>query len=379
MKGAIEVTQAAKQTQITVSQFEPCVGEDEIQEILDCIRTKWITEGKKTEEFVERLKAYTGAKHLVLAPNGTLALFMAVAVAGLGPGDEVVVPDFTFVGSATSVVLAGATPVFADVDPDTFNLDIDSLRRAIGPRTKAIMPVHIYGQSADMDPILELASAHNLKIIEDAAQGIGVRYKGRHVGTIGDLGCLSFFADKTMTTGEGGAILTDNDAMGERLLYVRNQGRLHRGSFVHPQMGWNFRMTDLQCALGLAQMRKLDWIIKRKGELEAQYRKYLASVPQVRFPTVQSTSDRVPFRINLLIPDPQALCDHLASAGVGVRRFFYPLHLQPCFNDRNSRKLDGIHNSVHAFEHGISLPSSVNLNEAEIEYVCQKIGVFFRA
>jgi perosamine synthetase len=371
------MTEAAQQAQMTVSQFEPCLDEDEIQEILDCIRTKWLTEGKKAEEFVERLKAYTGAKHLVLAPNGTLALFMAVAVAGLGPGDEVVVPDFTFVGSATSVVLAGATPVFADVDPDTFNLDPASLRRAIGPHTKAIMPVHVYGQSADMDPILEVAREHNLKIIEDAAQGIGVRYKGRHVGTIGDLGCFSFFADKTMTTGEGGAILTDNDAMGERLLYFRNQGRLHRGSFIHPQMGWNFRMTDLQCALGLAQLRKLDWIIRRKSEIEEQYRKYLASVPQVKFPRIHTAGERVPFRINLLVSDPQALCDYLGAAGIGVRRFFYPLHLQPCFTDQNSRKLDGIRNSVHGFERGISLPSSVNLKEAEIEYVCQKIGTFF--
>jgi perosamine synthetase len=371
------VTKAAAQLQMTVSQFEPCVGEEEIQEILDCVRTRWLTEGKKTEEFVERLKAYTGAKHLVLAPNGTLALFMAVVVAGLGPGDEVVVPDFTFVGTATSVVLAGATPVFADVDPDTFNLDPDSLRRAIGPRTKAIMPVHIYGQSADMDPILEVAREHNLKTIEDAAQGMGVRYKGRHVGTIGDLGCFSFFADKTVTTGEGGAILTDDDAMGQRLLYFRNQGRLHRGSFIHPQMGWNFRMTDLQCALGLAQMRKLDWIIRRKSEIEEQYRKHLASVPQVKFPRIHAAGERVPFRINLLVPDPNALCDHLDAAGVGVRRFFYPLHRQPCFSGQNSRKVAGIRNSVRGFEHGISLPSSVNLKEAEIEYVCQKIGTFF--
>jgi perosamine synthetase len=373
----LAVIKAAEEARMTVSQFEPCVGEEEIQELTDCIKTKWLTEGKKTEEFVERLKAYTGAKHLVLAPNGTLALYMAVAVAGLGPGDEVIVPDFTFLGSATAVVLAGATPVFADIDPETFNLDPASVRRALSPRTKGIMPVHIYGQAADMDPIMEIAREHKLKVIEDAAQGIGVSYKNRHVGTIGDLGCFSFFADKTMTTGEGGAVLTDDDAMGERLLYFRNQGRLHRGSFIHPQMGWNFRMTDLQCAVGLAQMRKLGWIIERKSEVEAQYRKYLAGVTKATFPKIDKAGVRVPFRINLLVQDPQAICDYLETVGVGVRRFFYPLHKQPCFTAQNSRTSEGIQNSIHAFEHGISLPSSVNLKEAEIEYVCQKIRKFF--
>lgn len=372
------MTKTATQTQMTVSQFEPCLGEEEIQELLDCVRTKWLTEGKKSEEFVERLKAYTGAKHLVLAPNGTLALFMAVAVAGLGPGDEVVVPDFTFLGSATAVVLAGATPVFADVHPETFNLTPESLRRAISPRTKGVMPVHIYGQAADMDPILNIAKEHGLKVIEDAAQGIGVRYKGRHVGTIGDLGCFSFFADKTMTTGEGGAVLTNDDAMGERLLYFRNQGRLQRGSFIHPQMGWNFRLTDIQSAIGLAQMRKLDWIIQRKSEVEEHYRRFLAAVPEVRLPKADPAGTRVPFRINLLVPDPQALCDHLERVGVGVRRFFYPLHRQPCFTPQNSRSGTDFIHSVHAFEHGVSLPSSVNLTPAEIEYVCSRIADFYQ-
>lgn len=362
---------------MAVAQFEPCLGDEESKELLDCIQTKWLTEGKKAAEFVERLKEYTGAKYLVLAPNGTLALFMAVAVAGIGPGDEVVVPDFTFLGSATAVVLAGATPVFADVDAETFNLDPASLRRAISPRTKAIMPVHIYGQAADMNAICEVAAEYNLKIIEDAAQGIGVSYEGRHVGTIGDLGCFSFFADKTMTTGEGGAILTNDGATAERLLYFRNQGRLNRGSFVHPQMGWNFRMTDLQCALGLAQMRKLDWIIRRKDEVEAQYRSRLESVAQVRFPAVRSYGTRVPFRINILVSEPAALCEHMERSGVGVRRFFYPLHRQPCFTETNSRTVSGICNSLQAFETGVSLPSSVNLTDLEIEYVCDAIEEFY--
>lgn len=367
------------QSSMTVPQFEPCLGDEELSQLTECIRTGWLTEGKKTEEFILRLSRYIGAKHVLLAPNGTLALYMALAVRGLGPGDEVIVPDFTFLGSASSVVLAGATPVFADVDRETFNLDPESLRRAISRRTRAIMPVHIYGQAADMDPLLAIAKEHNLFVIEDAAQGMGVYYKGRHVGTFGDLGCFSFFADKTMTTGEGGAIATDNDELADRLRYFRNQGRLDRGSFLHPHLGWNFRLTDLQSAIGLAQLDKLPYLIRRKHELEDAYRDRLAHVPEVRFPVVKDRDATVPFRINILVPEPEALMEHLTRNGVGVRRFFYPLHRQTCFDNHNSRTGDSMVNSVFAFEHGVSLPSSVMLGTKQIEYVCLKIAEFFGA
>jgi perosamine synthetase len=361
-----------------IPQFEPFLGDEELAQLRECVETSWLTEGPKTAEFIARLSALTGAKHVILAPNGTLALFMALSVCGIGPGHEVIVPDFTFLGSASSIALTGARPVFADVSRETFNLDVDSVRRALGPQTRAIMPVHIYGQAAEMGPLLHLAEQEDLFVIEDAAQGIGVLCENRHTGTLGDLGCLSFFADKTITTGEGGAILTSNDEFAHRLQYFRNQGRLNRGSFIHPQMGWNFRLTDLQSGIGLAQLDRLENIIQRKRELEESYKARLSGLPNVAFPVVKKPHSRVPFRINILVPDPEKLSEHLTCEGVGVRRFFYPLHWQPCFREDNSRIGGTMVNSVHAFDRGLSLPSSVKLTEPEIDYVCDAIRAFFQ-
>lgn len=245
--------------------MSPYVGKEEIEEITDSIKANWISEGPKAEKFTEKILNYIGAKYGVLAPNGTLALFMALKVLGIKEDDEVIVPDFTFIASANAVYLTGTKPVFVDVQRDDFNLDPNLIENKITSKTKAIMSVHIYGQSVDMDPIMKIAKKYKLSVIEDACQGLGVYYKKRkHVGTIGDIGCFSFFADKTITTGgEGGMVVTDNKKLYERLLYFRNQGRLHPGTFVHPKIGYNFRMNDLQAAFGLAQFRKLDYIIKK--------------------------------------------------------------------------------------------------------------------
>jgi len=368
----------ATATKIRIPQFEPLLGDEELAQLRECIETGWLTEGPKTAEFIDRLAALTGAKHVILAPNGTLALYMALSVCGIGPGDEVIVPDFTFLGSASSIALTGARPVFADINRETFNLDAEAVRQALSPRTRAIMPVHIYGQAAEMAPLLELAKQENLFVIEDAAQGIGVSYRNRHAGTLGDLGCLSFFADKTITTGEGGAILTSNDEFADRLQYFRNQGRLNRGSFIHPQMGWNFRLTDLQSGIGLAQLDRLETIIERKRQIEQLYKSRLDGLEDVEFPSAKEPQCRVPFRMNILVPDPEGLAEHLAREGVGVRRFFYPLHRQPCFNEQNSRTGGALVNSISAFDRGLSLPSSVKLTEQDIDTVCDAIDAFFQ-
>ncbi|MDA2912727.1 DegT/DnrJ/EryC1/StrS family aminotransferase [Acidobacteriia bacterium AH_259_A11_L15] len=361
----------------TIPQFEPYLGQEEIFQVNEVLRSGWITEGARSQEFVKRLVALTGARYVSLAPNGTLALYAALKLLGIREEDEVIVPDFTFLASATAVVLTGATPVFVDVDSATFNILPELIEPAITKRTKAIMPVHIYGQAAKMDAILDIAKRHNLKIVEDAAQGIGVSYKGRHVGTFGDFGCLSFFADKTITTGEGGAVLTNDPGLAEAHLYFRNQGRLERGSFIHPRLGYNFRLTDVQAGIGLAQLDKLAEIVEMKRKNEHFYRELLAEVNQVTFPTVDRDSERVPFRVNILVADPEKLGGFLEARKIGVRRFFYPIHRQPCFNGHNSRVSGVIQNSVRAFEHGLSLPSSARLRTEEIRYVCAAICDFF--
>ncbi len=362
---------------IEIPQLEPFLGQEEISEVVDCIRTNWLTEGPKSAKFVQLLQQYTGAKHILLIPNGTLALYVALKVAGLGAGDEVIVPDFTFFASGSSVVLAGATPVFVDIEPGTLNIDPEQIRKAISSRTKAIMPVHIYGQAANMDLVMKIAEENNLAVIEDAAQGIGVFYRGRHVGTIGDLGCMSFFADKTMTTGEGGAILTNDDGLAEKALYFKNQGRLNRGSFVHPFMGYNFRLTDIQSAIGVAQMKRLPELIARKQRADARYRENLADLSQIQFLSDAPGSNRVPFRIGILVPEAEPLAHHLTNVGIGLRSFFYPMHRQPAFTPANCRVLPRICHSVHGYEHGICLPSSASLTDSQIDFICEQIREFY--
>lgn len=360
-----------------VNQFDPYLTKEEAKLVLETINDNWITEGKKTQQFQDMLKNYTKAKHVHLLPNGTLALFVACKILDIGPGDEVIVPAFTFVGSATAVALTGAKPVFADVNADDFNLSVESFKRCLTKRTKAVMPVHIYGQAARMDEIMKVARKHKLLVIEDAAQGLGTTFKNKHVGTIGDVGCMSFYADKTLTTGEGGALFTNSKKLADKCMYFKNQGRLHRGSFIHPFLGYNFRVTDLQAAIGVAQMKKLSYIIKKKAQNESIYRKLLRDVPQVQFPVDTKVGKRVPFRINVMVDDPEGLTGHLTKNGVGVRRWFYPLYRQPCFNKKNSRSLKAYPNADRLFERGLSLPSGVGLSEKQIRYVCSSIKKYF--
>jgi perosamine synthetase len=354
-----------------IPQFEPWLGEEELAQVAETIRANWITGGAKVKEFERKIAELCGVKHAIAACNGTLALYMGLRALEIGEEDEVIVPDFTFIASANSVVMAGAIPVFVEVDARTFNIDPECTEKAITHKTKAIMPVHIYGQAADMDAICDIARRHNLYVIEDAAQGIGVTFKAKHTASFGDIGCLSFYADKTITTGEGGMVLTNDDKLAEKCLILKHQGRTGRGVYFHDHIGYNFRLTDLQAAIGLAQLAKLPTIIDRKKRNEKLYRQLLGEVKGVEFPYVDPRGFNVPFRINILVDDPQSLSIFLNENGIGSRRFFYPLHMQACYN------VDGeFPNAVKAYERGLSLPSAVTLSEEQIVYVCEKIKVF---
>jgi perosamine synthetase len=263
----------------------PWVGHEEYAALASCFENNWITEGPKSEAFRRAILEMIGARYGVLAPNGTLALYLALRAAGVGPGDEVLVPDFTFFASASSVEMVGARPVFVDVNRRNFQIDLDGgdADRLVGPKTKAIMPVHIYGTVADMDQVAAFARRHGLTIVEDAAQALGARWKGKCAGTFGTTAAFSFFADKTITTAEGGMVVTDDADIYDRLLYLRNQGRKDRGSFIHPEVGYNFRMTDLQAAVGLVQLSKFARIVARKAELLQLYRRELHGIPGLAF------------------------------------------------------------------------------------------------
>jgi len=361
---------------VDIKQFSPSLGEAELNEVLETFRDNWLTEGPKTAKLEKALREYTGSKHVLMVPNGTLALFVALKVLGIGPGDEVLVPDFTFFGSASAVVLTGAKPVLVDVNLSDFNIDVNSARHCLSEHVKAIMPVHIYGQSCNMDQVISFANEYGLKVVEDAAQGMGVRFGDQHVGTFGNIGCISFFADKTMTTGEGGALLVQDDDLAKQCMYFKNQGRLKRGSFLHDQVGFNFRITDLQAAVGVAQICRLDSLIENKFRVLERYRAGLDGCSGVTVTQPNEHGDWVPFRINILVDDPEELGTFLDDKGIGTRRFFYPLHLQPSLTAKNSFLRKKPVNSMKIFQRGLSLPSSISLTDEEIDYVCSSIKQF---
>jgi len=363
-----------------VPQFSPWLTEEEYTEIHSCFERNWITEGPKSDEFAAELLQLTGAKFGVFAPNGTLGLYLALRALGIGAGDEVIVPDFTFVGSATAIQMTGATPVFVDVNRDNFQIDVSVCELKVTTHTKAIMPVHIYGTCANMDDVITFSKKHRLSVIEDAAQAIGVCFNKKHAGTIGDVGVFSFFADKTITTGEGGFIVTNNEKIHTKLCLLRNQGRINRGTFIHEEIGYNFRITDIQAAVGLVQLRKLKQITEKKLKVAKQYAERLHDIPEITFFKPEKQANWIPFRVGILHPGAHALMDYMAVKEIQSRTFFYPLHRQPCFiylKQTNQLSDTFFQNAIYGYDHGVCLPSFPTISDEQIDYICNVIKEFF--
>jgi perosamine synthetase len=347
-----------------ISQVDLCVDEVERALIADTIDRRWLTEGPYSQKFQAKLGELIGARHVFFAPNGTLAIFLAALAFEPEPGDEIIIPTFTFYGSATAPLFAGFKPVFIDVDPHTFNALPEAFEAAIGPRTKAFMPVHIYGQACNMDGIMEVARRNGVQVIEDAAQALTVKLNGRHAGTFGDIGTFSLFSDKVITTGEGGIVVTNSDEIADRLRLLRNQGR--------PNSGMNFRITDLQAAIGMGQMEKLPRILKDRANKWRLYSEGLADVDEVRAMKVLKGSDIVPFRFPIVTPDRESLVKTLEQAGIETRGFFYPMHLQPKLRGTKPKSLPV---AERLSAEGICLPVHVHLTDDQVADV---IGVIRR-
>lgn len=366
-----------------VPQLAPWLGEDEYAAVKECFDNNWITEGPKAKEFTDKLLKLMDVKYGVFAPNGTLALYIGLRVLGVGPGDEVIVPDFTFLASATSVEMTGATPVFVDVNRKNFQIDLSNADKLVTKKTKAIMPVHIFGTVADMKSVVKFAKKHKLKIIEDACQAVGVHRDGKHAGTFGDIGCFSFFADKTITTGEGGFVVTNDKDLYEKLVYMRQQGRLDRGSFVHPKIGYNFRMTDIQIAVGIVQLGKLKEIKIRKLKTLALYTKLLTGVNGVTFFEPDEGAETIPFRVCILVDKAHELMAYMRQNDIEPRSFFYPMHKQLGFSylkfKGKSYKDSDFPNAVYGYDHGICLPVFPTITEEQVRYVCDVIKNFQNA
>lgn len=354
--------------------MEPLIAEADREAVAAYLRSGgWLTEFKETRAFESALRDYTGASHCVAAPSGTLALFLAVKACGIGAGDEVIVPDLTMAASATAVTLAGATVVFADIEPRTLCLDLDAAEQRITDRTRAVMFVSLNGRAPSSLPaFIDRCRGGGIRVIEDAAQSLGSFLGGRHLGTLGDCGCLSFSSQKIVTTGQGGAVITNDASLMRAMHLLRDFGRLEGGSDHYLSVGWNLKFTDLQAVVGASQMRRLPEIVKRKRAIFERYRDQLAGVSGIQF-VATDLSTTTPWFIDVLVnaSAKPALIDHLRTSGVGSRAFYPPLHAEPAFSRGGSYP---VASDVSA--RGLWLPSSVSLADPDIDCVCEAIRGF---
>ena len=353
---------------------EPLLKGNEKKYLAECIDTGWISsEGPFVEKFELLFSARMGRKYGISVANGTAGLDVAVVALGIGLGDEVILPTFTIISCAAAIVRAGAKPVLVDSEPLSWNMNVDQIEAKITPRTKAIMVVHIYGLPVDMDPVTVLAEKYGLMIIEDAAEGHGLNYRGRPCGSFGNLSIFSFYPNKHVATGEGGMVLTDDEKIAERCRSLRNLCFQQGKRFVHEELGWNFRMTNLQAALGLAQLERLDEFVQRKRRMGVLYTKLLAGTTGIQLPLVKTDyaeniywvyslvlNDNVPF-------DAKEAVFRLGKLGIGTRPFFWPMHEQPVFKKMGLFTNESCPVAERIARKGFYIPSGLALTDEQIE------------
>ena len=363
--------QAAQRPQGFIPIYQPSLGADEERHVLEALRSGWISSlGQYITRFEQAFAEFCGVAHGVSVCNGTVALHLAMHALGIGPGDEVIVPALTFVASANTVHYTGATPVFADVDPDTWTIDPAEIERLISPRTKAIMPVHLYGHPAQIDVINRLAAEHHLWVIEDAAEAHGAAMNNRRTGSLGRIAAFSFFANKIITTGEGGLLTTNDAALAHRCRMLRDHSMPPERRYWHPEIGFNYRMTNLQAAVGVAQMARIDEFIQRKRTIAQQYNAALANLPGVTLPVELPGYTNVYWMYSLLIgPAYELTRDELIPAlreqGIDSRPFFHPLDTLPPYLSQTPCPV-----ALRLSQQGLNLPSAPSLTDEQVAYIC---------
>jgi len=356
---------------------EPKLGEKELENVIDCIKTNWISsKGKYITEFEEKFSRYCGAKYGIATSNGTTALHLALASAGIKPGDEVVIPSFTMIATANSVTYTGAKFALVDSEPEYWTMDVSKIEEKITPRTKAIMVMHTYGHPCDMDPILDIAKDHGLLVIEDAAEAHGAEYKGRKTGGLGDMGCFSFYANKIITTGEGGMVVTNNEEFAERARLLRDLAFEKEKRFLHRYLGFNYRMTNLQAAVGVAQFEHIDEFVETRRRNAHLYNSLLSEVEGITTPKEAEWAKNVYWMYTILVEDSfgvsrDELMARLKEKGIGTRRAFYPIHVQPLYEEGFKGQKYPVSDELSG--KGFYLPSGNTLTKEQIEKVVESI------
>lgn len=355
---------------------EPLLNGNEKKYLNECIDTGWISsEGPFVKQFEEQMAARVGRKYGIAVCNGSVALDVAVVALDIGKGDEVIMPTFTIISCAAAVVRAGATPVLVDCDRDTWNMDVNQIEDKITPRTKAIMVVHIYGLPVDMNPILALAEKYGLQIIEDAAEMHGQTYYGRPCGSFGAISTFSFYPNKHITTGEGGMIVTDNKLLAERCSFLRNLCFQAQQRFVHYELGWNFRMTNLQAALGIAQLERLDEFVIRKRNIGQQYTELLSDLSCLQLPlSKMDYANNIYWVYGIVLKDEvdfdaKEAMRRLGELKIGTRPFFWGMHEQPVFQKMKLFLGESYPIAEKIARRGFYIPSGMALDNEQIKQV----------
>jgi perosamine synthetase len=356
----------------------PDITPEEIKAVVKVMQSRNLSIGSQTVLFEKLIAEQADAKHAIAVSNGTSALHMCMVAANVGPGDEVITSPFSFISSANCILFERASPVFVDIDPNTLNIDPAKIGAAITERTKAIIPVHIFGQPADMDPIMKLAEKYGLIVIEDACEAIGAHYKGRSVGTIGKAGTFAFYPNKQMTTGEGAAIVTNDGAWADLLRSLRNQGRdIMDGWLNHSRLGYNYRMSELNAAVGVVQLKRLDEILKKRNEVADLYKKTLTSIDEVKTLDIVPTTTRMSWFVYVVRLqkgiDRDLIINEMAKLGIPTRPYFTPIHLQSFYRERFGYKPGSFPVSESAGESTIALPFHNNMKIEEIKIVCDTL------
>ena len=356
---------------IPVSQ--PSIGDKELAYVTDAVRSGWVSSlGPYIEAFEKRFAAFCGTRYALTASNGTTGLHLALLAAGVGPGDEVIVPDLTFIATANAVAYIGAVPVIVDIDADTLCMSAAAFERAITPKTRAVVPVHLYGHPADMDPILAIAERHRLKVVEDAAEAHGAEYRGRRVGALGHCGVFSFYGNKVITSGEGGMITTDDEALYRKAKRLRDHAMSPERRYWHEEVGFNYRMTNLQAALGVAQLERIDEFMATRRRVVEWYREALAHRPDFRLNREAPWAKNVFWMVCVEVEGlgdegRRALMAGLREHGVDSRPYFYPISDMPMYRGADTPVTHRVAYS------GINLPSYADLTREQVRHICAQL------
>jgi dTDP-4-amino-4,6-dideoxygalactose transaminase len=351
----------------TVQLANPYLDEEDARAVYEVVKSGRLSQGPKVEEFEKKFANYIGVKHAVAVFNGTVALHLSLAAMGIGPGDEVIVPSFSFASTANVAIYQNAKPVFCDIKLDTYNLDPDGIESQVTTKTKTIIPVHYAGQTVDMAPITEIAEKYDLTVVEDAAEAHGSTYRGEKAGALGDTGCFSFYPNKNMTTGEGGIITTDNDELAERMRIMRTHGQDRR--YHHVLLGYNYRMTELQAALGIVQLNRLDESVEGRIEIARLYSEKLSSIQGVVAPFVRPENRHTYMLYTVRVPNRDKVRAYLEESGVETRIAFPPIHLQPLYRELYGYKGGELPVTEEAASSVLSIPMYYGLEEEKQDFV----------